>query len=56
MKDIEKYIPYRGEALIIVAVGNGYQDAIWNTLDRLGFMHVILLDYKKIRLLEMIER
>lgn len=56
VKDIEKYIPYRGEALIIVAVGNGYQDAIWNTLDRLGFMHVILLDYKKIRLLEMIER
>lgn len=54
VKEIEEYLPYRRDALIIVAVGTKFQQEILTNLSRLGYIHVLTVDYRKIRFLEML--
>lgn len=52
VRQIDDYLPYKKEALVMIATIPGYQEEIEQHLKDLGFAHVLKLDMKKIELAE----
>lgn len=52
VRQIDDYLPYKKEALVMIATIPGYQEEIELHLRDLGFAHVMKLNMKKIELAE----
>ena len=52
VRQIDDYLPYKKEVLVMIATIPGYQEEIEQHLKDLGFAHVLKLDMKKIEFAE----